>query len=686
MWLCLLAVGCSSPREHLPGRSSRDSQQGGLFGSYLDGKYDSAGHPFGASVFEAESACSPDTGELQAEGWGADAALHSKGLLCKLDLGQVGPGPFTLNVRLLTPKTGSYGPCPAGPVTDGSPATDGGSGQPGSGQLPGAPGCPSPPEVVTLRVLDGAGVELASKTLRHDQFRSAMTYQNLWVDFSRWSKGAARAELSWSGLESVRVDYLELFRSMRRAVISPSSGVLDPTGKLELELLGSPLPATATLSCGETDLAGQLAALLQSGEASSTATEFRTLLEAPVSPLLDSCSTPVHLLARGTFGNIHEAASRITLFAMPIPCGFDPGKLKVLLTGFEAFPATSNRDNSSEQAVQHFDPSPLGPSVSVMKVILPVEWDAASGIVTDLIDRCKPDVVIGFGQGRYQVEPETVAYNLKDASDISGGVPDNRGIVFDGVPIVSGGPSQHASSLPTTQIAQTLASAGIGAGISADPGRYICNNLFYSIMHRVQGSSTRGGFIHLPVISKVDAADRARLQTVVQTAVRLALEADEDRLLEVSFDGGAATGWGLVNSSPLVGWHVSAKRGAAGSAGSLRYGDPSSDSYDDAGVSSKGTATAPSLQLPSNRRIRLALDLFLDTGASTGYDKLSMQINGKEVWAGTALPQKEWQRVEVDLTHLAGQTVAVALLFDTVDAINNDHEGVYIDNLLIAAR
>ena len=168
-----------------------------------------------------------------------------------------------------------------------------------------------------------------------------------------------------------------------------------------------------------------------------------------------------------------------------------------------------------------FDAAPLGPSVSVMRAILPVEWETAAQQIDDLIQRCQPDVVIGFGQGRNQVEPETIAYNLMDASDISGGVPDNRGVVRDGVPVVDGGPAQYQTGLPAQAIVNALTAAGIGADTSTDPGRYVCNNLFYGIMHRVQGTAIRGGFIHLPVMGKVDAEDRRKLQAVVETAVRL---------------------------------------------------------------------------------------------------------------------------------------------------------------------
>ena len=681
--LATALAACSAPRQHEPGHSLRHSGKDGIFGAYMDGKFDSAGHPLGARVFEAETACSPKTGEPQAEGWGADPALHQAGTLCEMTIDDAGPGPMTLNLRLLTPTTKSYPPCVASDAGagDGGPAGDGGA--------PGDQGaCPAPPEVLTLRVRDDAGQVLAEKTIRHDQFRQSMAYQNLWVGFSRWSKSKVSVEVDWSGLEPVRIDYLELFLSKRRAVIATPSGVLAPGADLGIELIGSPLPATLELSCDGVSLDSDLAALVQTGAASQTETEFRLVTSAPAQALLKSCAPPMHLLARGTFGGYVHVAARTTYLDAPIPCAFEPGKLRVLLTGFEPFPAASSHDNSSEQAVKSFDPTPLGPTVSVMRVTLPVEWDTAAQQVTDLIDRCQPDVVIGFGQGGSRVEPETIAYNEKDTADISGGVPDNRGIVVDGEPVVGGGPAERQTSLPAQAIAQALNDAGISAATSTDPGRYICNNLFYAIMHRVQGTA-RGGFIHLPTIAKVDAEDLQRLQRIVETAVRLTLQADEARLLEEGFEGGQALGWALLNQSATTGWSVSDRRAAGGSTPALYYGAPTSGTL--AGDSShRGTATTSPIALPAGKHVRLGFDLYMDTESGASYDALSVTADGVTLWskdaAGSPVTQKQWQHVEIDLAPLAGKTVSLVFTFDTVDAIANTGEGVYIDNVVVAAR
>jgi pyroglutamyl-peptidase len=213
-----------------------------------------------------------------------------------------------------------------------------------------------------------------------------------------------------------------------------------------------------------------------------------------------------------------RATSRITLYGQEAPCTFVPGTTRVLLTGFEPFPADSTRDNSSEQAVSAFDPSAV-PGISLMRLTLPVEFDTAPDIVVSAIERCQPDIVVGFGQGRTEVDLETTAYNLKDSSEISGGVPDNRGVIPGSEPIVPEGPPERSSALPLDAIQSAIAARGIAVGPSDDPGRYVCNNLFYRITTATAGTGQLAGFVHLPRIASVGDEERAMLKTVVTEVV-----------------------------------------------------------------------------------------------------------------------------------------------------------------------
>ena len=55
------------------------------------------------------------------------------------------------------------------------------------------------------------------------------------------------------------------------------------------------------------------------------------------------------------------------------------------------------------------------------------------------------------------------------------------------------------------------------------PGRFVCNNLFYRIMTESVAAPRVSGFVHLPFIHTVDAADQAMLKKVVTAAVAAAV-------------------------------------------------------------------------------------------------------------------------------------------------------------------
>jgi pyroglutamyl-peptidase len=321
---------------------------------------------------------------------------------------------------------------------------------------------------------------------------------------------------------NVRVDYLELFRSSQNILVTPPSGVYDPNSSFVVEIQDPPSGFSLKADCDGTDLSDTLAALLQAGSATREDTEFRTTFTFPAAELGASCSLPTQIRFSVAVQSWVQATSRISLYEQEPPCTFTPGTTRVLLSGFEPFPADSTHDNSSKEAVQAFDPAAV-PGISLMTLTLPVEFDTAPGIVKSAIDRCSPDVVIGFGQGRSQVDVETTAYNLEDSSEIAGGVPDNRGLIPGGTAIESGGPAERQTLLPAGSIAQALSGAGIEAGLSDDPGRYVCNDVFYTIMRATDQTPRVGGFVHLPYIYAVGDADRAMLKNVVTEVVSQAV-------------------------------------------------------------------------------------------------------------------------------------------------------------------
>jgi pyroglutamyl-peptidase len=133
--------------------------------------------------------------------------------------------------------------------------------------------------------------------------------------------------------------------------------------------------------------------------------------------------------------------------------------------------------------------------------------------------------MLGEAGGRFRVNPERIAINVDDFR-----IPDNAGNQPRDEPIVEGGPAAYFSTLPLRAMVDQMISAGIPAAISNTAGTYLCNRLFYSVMHAIstEGLPAIAGFMHLPYLHEQamnknpDVASLSR-ESIVE-AVRLAIE------------------------------------------------------------------------------------------------------------------------------------------------------------------
>ena len=89
---------------------------------------------------------------------------------------------------------------------------------------------------------------------------------------------------------------------------------------------------------------------------------------------------------------------------------------------------------------------------------------------------------------------ERIAINCDDAR-----IPDNAGNAPVDRPVVDGGPAAYFSTLPVKAALAALLAAGIPAEVSQTAGTYVCNHLFYGLMHALRlRPGTRGGFVMFP--------------------------------------------------------------------------------------------------------------------------------------------------------------------------------------------
>ena len=172
---------------------------------------------------------------------------------------------------------------------------------------------------------------------------------------------------------------------------------------------------------------------------------------------------------------------------------------RILLSGFEPF----DRDtvNPSWEVARALDGWQVE-GATVQAVQLPCVFGAAlDRLDAALADGERPVLVVALGLagGRTEVTPERAALNLDDAR-----IPDNAGQQPVDLPVVADGPAAYFSTLPIKAIVHALRSQGLPASVSNTAGTFVCNHVFYGLMHRLATrpdlQGVRGGFVHVPAL------------------------------------------------------------------------------------------------------------------------------------------------------------------------------------------
>jgi len=175
-------------------------------------------------------------------------------------------------------------------------------------------------------------------------------------------------------------------------------------------------------------------------------------------------------------------------------------KKTVLLTGFEPFNGASI--NPAWEAVRALK-GWSGDGFLIEVLQLPCVFGFANRVLSGAIDEIKPDVVIAVGQagGRADLTVERVAINVDDAP-----IVDNDKQQPVDAPIAADGPAAYFSTLPIKAIVAEMRERGLKAAVSQTAGTFVCNHVFYGLMHRIAGTGIRGGFIHVPYLPEQAAA------------------------------------------------------------------------------------------------------------------------------------------------------------------------------------
>jgi len=200
----------------------------------------------------------------------------------------------------------------------------------------------------------------------------------------------------------------------------------------------------------------------------------------------------------------------------------------VLVTGFEPFGGQTI--NTSWMAVQALH----GRQVAGHRIVgaqLPTVFDRSLQVLRDQLRRHRPALVLATGQagGRTAMSLERVAINVNDAR-----IADNAHTQPVDTPVVSGAPAAYFTSLPIKAMLAAMQDDGINAEVSQTAGTFVCNHVFYGLMHELATrpalKGTRGGFVHVPWLPGQGQPSMPLEEVVagLKVAIRCALETRTD--------------------------------------------------------------------------------------------------------------------------------------------------------------
>lgn len=169
--------------------------------------------------------------------------------------------------------------------------------------------------------------------------------------------------------------------------------------------------------------------------------------------------------------------------------------MKALVTGFEPFGGDSV--NPSFEVLARL-PASLG-AFAIETRVLPCRFGDAIAVLQEGIARTRPEIVLGVGLagGRSELSLERVAINVDDAR-----IADNGGAQPVDRPIVPDGPAAYFATLPIKAAVAAMRDAGLPAAVSNSAGTFVCNHVFYGLMHlaATRFPTIRAGFLHVPYL------------------------------------------------------------------------------------------------------------------------------------------------------------------------------------------
>lgn len=203
----------------------------------------------------------------------------------------------------------------------------------------------------------------------------------------------------------------------------------------------------------------------------------------------------------------------------------------ILVTGFGPF--GGEPVNPALEAIKLLEGRLIGKNRVVTRELPVTRFDSIKAI-EKFIAETEPVLVLAVGQagGRFEITPERVAINMDDFR-----IADNGGFQPVDEAIFAGAAAAYWSTLPIKAMVAAMKQAGIPAAVSNSAGTFVCNHLFYGLMHCLakNNNKIRGGFVHIPYLpeqaARLGGQPSMAVETIVkglEVALDAAISAEED--------------------------------------------------------------------------------------------------------------------------------------------------------------
>lgn len=168
----------------------------------------------------------------------------------------------------------------------------------------------------------------------------------------------------------------------------------------------------------------------------------------------------------------------------------------LLITGFDPF--AHYIINPSWKAVKAL-PDIVG-DYQLHKLMLPNIFDLEAKFLLEEAGRVKPDVILmtGMNSGTTKIDINLAALNIKDAL-----IEDNMGRKPWNEPILPDAPAAYFATIPVHEIVRSLRAQKLPVQLEFASGGYVCNEIFYRAAHAYAGTTTKVGFVHVPLMPEM---------------------------------------------------------------------------------------------------------------------------------------------------------------------------------------